>query len=72
MTPKQTYETIQTICKEAAAKTLSSSSLESFLAMDIKSQILGLKVFVYTGHEFEALKVLEQLETMLASLPTSD
>jgi hypothetical protein len=72
MNNQETYETIKNICQQTATKILSGSSLESFLKLDIKSQILGLKVFAYTGHEFEVLKELENLEMKLGSLPTCD
>lgn len=66
------YKAIETDCQEAASKILSGHSLESFLKLDVKSQILGLKVFAYMGHDFEALKDLEQFEMMLGSLHTCD
>lgn len=72
MKSEQIYKNIQGMCKCAAEEILSGSSLESFLKLDLKSQLLGLKVFAYTGHEFEVVKEIEGLEKTLNSLPVCD
>jgi hypothetical protein len=72
MNPQDTYEKIREIAKQAACKIMNVSTLDSFLKLDLKSQLLGIKVLAYTGHEFGVVREIESLEKHLNNLPTMD
>jgi len=51
---------------------LEEEQIESFMKMNIKDQILGLKVFAVMSKNFEAMNRIEEVESFLNSSPTMD